>query len=175
MLPLELQRQVQKVRRRKEAYQSIANDDSSSDNWENSEVDPDYEPSVDDVNWTSPTSPKHTPRKRQKMESDPQESVPLKYMQVSVEAMRVITRDPEQSECAHEEHSYHPAVTWNVITLKYQRLLYQPIPRSVFWNAVLLLPLTLVSRLPLNLCQRNVEGKGGGMSVHGKMFRERNL
>ncbi|GFS18861.1 hypothetical protein ElyMa_001532900 [Elysia marginata] len=82
-----------------EAYQSIANNDSNADNWENSEVDPDYDTSVDDVNWTSP---KYTPRKRQRMESDPQENTPLKYKQVSAaDAMRVITQDPEQSEWAH--------------------------------------------------------------------------
>ncbi|GFR97023.1 hypothetical protein ElyMa_002735700 [Elysia marginata] len=66
----------------------------------NSEVDPDYNPSVDDANRTSP---KHTPRKRQRMESDPHENTPLKYIQVSADAMRVITQDPEQSECAHQE------------------------------------------------------------------------
>ncbi|GFR93957.1 hypothetical protein ElyMa_004390700 [Elysia marginata] len=37
------------------------------------------------------------------MESDPQENTPLKYMQVSVDAIRVITQDPEQSECAYQE------------------------------------------------------------------------
>ncbi|GFS01094.1 hypothetical protein ElyMa_002830100 [Elysia marginata] len=169
MLPLmELQRQVQKVRRRKEAYQSIDIDDSSSDNWENSDVDPDYDPSVDDVNWTSP---KHSPRKRQRIESDPQENTPLKYMQVSVDAMRVITQDPEQLECAHQE----PFIS----ACSDMERDNSEIPTSTVSTntqvSVLECSAAPTPDTPLNLCQRSVEGKGEGMSVHGKMFREKHL